>query len=105
MQKCSDQYFSKFKAPGNEGTAKKVKKFLAEGHFYCIDFSLHDFTLYGTESSGIDHIAIDIILVPCASRVTLYDGSVVGGDDSCVWDKDEVRNYMGQTFSLLAYHN
>ena len=45
------------------------------------------------------------MVIPCASRVTFFDGSVVGADDDCVWDKDAVMNYMGSAFNLLSYYN
>ena len=38
---------------------------------------------------------MDVVLMPCATRITLFDGSMVGGEDSCIWDKDEFADYMG----------
>ena len=55
--------------------------------------------------SGVDFTALDPMIVPCASKITLHDGSVVGGDESCVWDKQEVQNYMASAFSLLSFVN
>ena len=44
-------------------------------------------------------------LVPCATQFEAHDGSLVGGDESCVWDEDEVKDYIGSAFSILVYHN
>ena len=44
---------------------------------------------------GIKYAGIDIRVVPCASRVKMFDGSFQGGDDDCIWDKDEVIKYIG----------
>ena len=44
-------------------------------------------------------------LVPCASELKSYDGSVVGGDDDCVWDHDAVKSYIGSSYKILVYHN
>ena len=63
------------------------------------------FKVHGTEASGVDYAAIDPMIVPCASKITLHDGSVVGGDDSCVWDKQEVQNYMGDAFNMFSFVN
>ena len=48
------------------------------------------FELYSSEQSGVDFSALDPMLVPCASRIELFDGSEIGGEDDCVWDKVEV---------------
>ena len=57
-----------------------------------------EFDLKGSERTGTNFTAIDPMLVPCASSITLYDGSVLGGHDDCVWDKDEVEKYMSASF-------
>ena len=61
--------------------------------------------MLNSEGAGIDFASFDAMLVPCASRVELYDGSMVGGDDDCIWDKDAVLNYFGSAFNTLAYYN
>ena len=43
-----------------------------------------DFDLYGSEESGVDFTALEVMLIPCASKLTIFDGSVIGGDDNCV---------------------
>ena len=45
------------------------------------------------------------MLVPCASVITLYDGSKIGGGEECVWNKQEVSKFIGKTFNLLHYFN
>ena len=42
--------------------------------------------LYGAEEVGVDFAAMDTLLVPCASRIKLFDGSEIGAEDNCVWD-------------------
>ena len=106
MHKCSNEEFVRFSDPINAKTAKKVQQLQTEGNFFCFDWKvIGDITLFGSEESGVDYGALDPMLIPCASRVQLYDGSVIGGEDTCVWDKEEVRKYMGQTFYTMAYHN
>ena len=39
---------------------------------------------------------IDVMLVPCAS---------VAPADECELDKEDVYNYLGREWNLLAYHN
>lgn len=105
MHKCTNEEFNMFKPAKNEGTATKVNQFHADGHFFCNDWKAMRFALRGTETSGLEYTTFDPMLIPCASKVTLFDGSVIGGGDECVWDEKEVSEYMGTTFNMLAYHN
>ena len=59
----------------------------------------------GTEIGAIDFEAIEPQLLPCASRVTLFDGSVVGGEEDCVWDQTKMTDLIGDSFNFLIYHN
>ena len=34
------------------------------------------------------------MLVPAASKITLFDGSELGGDAGAVWDKTEALDYL-----------
>ena len=45
------------------------------------------------------------MVVPCASRFTLFDGSVIGAYDWCEWDKDKMMEYVGKSFNFNAYYN
>ena len=45
-----------------------------------------EFDIYGTWVVG-KYTAIDVMLVPCASNVTAYDGSMIGDAEDCVWDE------------------
>ena len=66
---------------------------------------LRDFKLFGTNFASSDYNAIDVALYPCASRIEAYDGSILGADDSCVWDQGEVEDYLGAVFWIKAYSN
>ena len=48
---------------------------------------------------------MDAMVVPCASQIELHDGSVIGGHDDCVWDREEMTKYVGISFNLFAYFN
>ena len=56
----------------------------------CLHPELRKFDLFGAQLTGNDYTAIDFMLVPCASRFVMFDGSEIGGEDFCVWDKDIV---------------
>ena len=105
MHKCSDDEFSRFYPPADEATEKKVKMMQAGGHLYCFDWKETNFDLFGSEASGLDFAAMDPTLIPCASEVTLHDGSIVGGEDECVWEKEEVMKKMGSAFNFMTYFN
>ena len=41
----------------------------------------------------------------CGSRIDAYDGSVLGADESCEWDPQEIKDYLGTGFEFLIFHN
>ena len=61
--------------------------------------------LYGSENDGVDYAAVDPMLVPCMSRITLFDGKEIGADDDCIQDQLEVQEYMGQGYNMIRYAN
>ena len=90
MHKCRDAEFSRFKESKTEQIATKVRKFQTGGHFFCLDFKALGFELYGAEKDGVDFTALDPMLLPCASRITLFDGSEIGAEENCVWNQTEM---------------
>ena len=66
---------------------------------------MKDIDLYGSYNTGKAYSAIDVKLVPCASRITLFDGSELGADQSCEWDQTKVQAYLGAYFDIIIYHN
>ena len=77
----------------------------AEGYFYCYDWRKAGFDLTGTWRNGQTFSALEVLLVPCSSRITLGDGRKVGGDENCFWDLDEYKEYFGQEFNTLVLYN
>ena len=69
-----------------------------------MDWKTLEFDLTGTEQ-GVDFAALDPMLIPCASRITLFDGSVIGGDDECVWEQSKINEFMDGAFNFIAYYN
>ena len=65
---------------------------------------MKDIDLYGTWTSGEAYSSIGVALVPCASRITLFDGSELGADQSCEWDHKKVQEYFGTYFFMDIYH-
>ena len=72
---------------------------------FCLHPEIKDTDLYGTWKSGEAFGAIDVALVPCASRITLFDGSELGADQSCEWDQTKVQEYLGAYFFMDVYYN
>ena len=61
--------------------------------------------MYGTWRKATRFASIDTLLVPCASQITTGDGVQIGGEDTCVWDKNEVDAYLGREYNMLVYYN
>ena len=49
--------------------------------------------------------AVDFMLVPCGSKVTMYDGSVIGGGEECVYDHERMIEYMSPQYNMLKLYN
>ena len=105
LEPCSKEDMAKFHPAVNKQTEDKVNALQAKKELFCLDWRALQFPLQDTWQSGNDYSAIDVALRPCATRVTLWDGSETGGDDSCTWDETEVKEYIGPTFDFVMYHN
>ena len=49
--------------------------------------------------------AIDFMLVPCGSKVTLYDGSEIGGGNECIYSPEGMVEYMSPQYNMLKLYN
>ena len=105
MYQCRDEDFTRFFTPDTKKTEIKVQRLREGGHFYCLDWKALGFDLYGKEVSAVDVAALDPMLIPCASRVTLFDDSIIGGDDECVWDQSKTDEIMDGAYNFITYHN
>ena len=49
---------------------------------------------------------LGVMLVSCASQIKVYDGSMLGGDDYCNWNKTDVNLHLGANeYNFFAYYN
>ena len=105
MYRCTDDDFARFNLPENELVAAKMEKFFDQGHFFCFDYKKFELLIYGAENSGVDFAAFDPMLVPCGSQITLYDGSIIGGGDECVYEPEGITDYMGNQYNMIQLFN
>ena len=82
-----------------------MNKFKQEGALFCLQPEVLETQLFSSWKLKQDYIALDIALVPCASKVELFDGSNQGAEDNCVWDEDQVKSYMTNSFDFMIFHN
>ena len=61
--------------------------------------------LYGGWRSGTTYGALDVQILPCASRYVAYDGSVSEDDGSCIWDKEQTIEYLGSAIQIIININ
>ena len=61
--------------------------------------------LFGGWKSGKIYRALDIQILPCASRYISYDGTVSEDDGSCIWDLEQTIEYMGSAFQIIITTN
>ena len=77
----------------------------ASKNLFCLDPAVIKFDLYGSQLTGNAYTAIDIMLVPCGSHFNLFDGSELGAEEDCIWDKKEVESYLSSGLFLKVFHN
>ena len=82
MHLCTDADYAAF-YPIESRISSKVNKMKKSNALYCLDWDKIDFSLHGTWTSGDDYDALDIIIVPCAFEITMFDGSVDSGHENC----------------------
>ena len=64
-----------------------------------------DHRLNGSWKTGFDFSALDVVLYPCASLIIGPDGTRYGADETCIWDEEEVKNYLSYTFEFIVLFN
>ena len=100
MSPCTADDMARF-YPSEERSLAKIQNLFEKQALYCIEEQLYDIDLYGNWVSDSYYSALDIMLIPCATRYTAYDGTVHGGGDNCNWNKTEAMNYLGGAINLI----
>ena len=73
--------------------------------FFCMDEKAREHMLFGGWRSGKLYRALDVQILPCASRYVAYDGTVSEDDGSCVWDIEETIKYLGSAIQIIINTN
>ena len=87
MQPCSDAEFSKFYDYENKLTKMMVEEFREANQLFCVDLKSISPDFYGSYIHDKNAAHLSVMLLPCASRVEIYDGSFRGAEEECIWDK------------------
>ena len=61
-----------------------VESLKSAGAFFCLDMRAMGFEFYGSWTDSVNLAAFSVFLVPCASRVSIFDGSISGGEETCI---------------------
>ena len=86
MHICTEGDVARFDPPRSNFQGMKVRKAFEDKHMYCLDYDKLQMSLQGSWKDGQSYKVFDAMLIPCATKVQLFDGSFVGGDEDCVWD-------------------
>ena len=90
MHLCTEEDYEKF-YPVADASASKVESKRAKNLFYCLpdlaELGIEDLDLFGTWTRDSDYTALEVLLMPCASKWTDIYGIDHGGHEDCVWDK------------------
>ena len=101
---CTDEDFAKFYEI-EARSQNKVQKLRDQKAFYCLDYSLKDFDLYGNWRTDDYYTHIEPAIFPCATRLEFHDRTTSGGHDECEWDQKAVQKYLGNGPSMFVLQN
>ena len=106
LHPCTESDYNKFYPP-SDTAAGLVNKKREDNLFYCTpDLSAAGIEdLYGIWSRDSSYAAIEFHVWPCATKWTSIDGVEYGGHDDCIWDRQAVLDYLGETQKIMIYHN
>ena len=104
MHRCTDEEFTQFYPPDKQ-SASKVDSLQEAKEFFCLDQKARDHMLFGGWKSGTIYRALDIQILPCASRYISYDGTVSEDDGSCEWDLEQTIEYLGSAMQIIIVTN
>ena len=102
---CNDEDLDKFHTAENDYVAKEVQMLKENNNLFCLHPEVQNFNLQGSWLTTADYATYDVWLTSCTSQFKLFDGSEQGADESCIWDQQEVLEYLGSGFFLTVYHN
>ena len=74
-------------------------------NLFCLHPDAHNFELLGSWLTSSEANTFDVWLTSCSSYFELFDGNEQGADESCIWDQQEVQEYLGSGFYMTVYHN
>ena len=75
------------------------------GHWFCFDWRTTEFDIIGTWRTDLVYSALEMRMLPCATQFIAFDGSIHGGDDTCIYNKEKVIEYLGSSIDLLVLAN
>ena len=99
MYPCTDEQYAKFYPP-EERAASRVRNFQETQELFCMDDKAREHMLYGGWRSGSNYRALDVQIIPCASRYVAYDGTVSEDDGSCDWELENAIEYLGGAYTI-----
>ena len=97
LHACTKEELARFNPPENTDIADKIQMQFTEGSLFCLDWKEEQRELWGNWRNLVNYSYIDVMLVPCAS--SLADA------EECIWDKDQVIDYIGPIWHMDVYFN
>ena len=104
MHVCTDEDFGNF-YPIQKGQAAYVNSLKEQGNWFCFDWSTLNIDINGSWKTDPNYQAIFPRLISCASEITAFDGSTLGGYDGCITDEKVVKDWLGATIDLIVLTN
>ena len=87
MHACTSKDMQHFYPPSTKFVENKVAKAIESDSIFCLDYSELNLAIQGSWKDGKAYQVLDVMLIPCATKIELHDGTIIGGEDDCVWDR------------------
>ena len=105
MHVCSPSDLDKF-YPVQQRSTNELQKMVDQNGLFCLDWQGQNIaSFFGHWRTDQNYHSVDIMAVPCLMRFKGPDGIVIEPRDDCVWEKDDVMDYLGDTVQIQVYNN
>ena len=97
LHACTKEELARLNPPENTDITDKIQMQQTEGSLFCIEWKKFQHELWGNWRNLVNYSYIDVMLIPCASSAA--------DAEECIWDKDQVVDYIGPIWHMDVYFN
>ena len=107
LKTCTEEDLSKFYEP-EARMVSKLKHLQSFESLFCLDWESHDFSIFGSWDSDSHYRALDVMAVPCATKLSSLGSNYKGNEgmrDDCKNDYNSTLEYLNGPADIVIYKN